>query len=111
MLKVALLLTSILMTHQKAFAELSLDDVGAAPALYAKNCMHCHGANGNGPIDIVPNLAGQKPLYVIQQLKDFRNGTRPGNYMPRVASKLTDLQIQELAAFLSTLPSTVPGAF
>jgi cytochrome c553 len=39
-------------------------------------CAACHGPNGVSANPQWPNLAGQKDLYLIKQMKAFRDGTR-----------------------------------
>ena len=46
-------------------------------------CMGCHGPDGiSRKPDWAPNLAGQKRGYLLQQFKNFRDGTRGGEFMP-----------------------------
>lgn len=89
----------------------------ANPALGQKQfeaiCAACHGTNGISVAPIYPNLAGQKEEYLVTQLKAFRDGTRVNPIMNPMAKGLTDIQIADLAAFLSRLPafpSTAPVA-
>ncbi len=39
-------------------------------------CVACHGANGIGVAEDVPNLAGETNIYIDTQLKAFRGGKR-----------------------------------
>ena len=70
-------------------------------------CTACHGAQGRGIGSArFPRLAQQDPLYLSQQLKYFRTGTRANdmNQMMRMsAKKLTDGDIEALTAYISTL--------
>lgn len=70
-------------------------------------CMACHGPNGAGnPGAKFPALAGQHPQYVIKALQDFRSGTRSNdmNSMMRdVAARMTDADIEAVAAYISGL--------
>lgn len=62
---------------------------------------------GGAPSWAVPNLAGQSPAYIRNQLHIFREGGRgkvvPWNPMPGVAQELTDEEIDALAAYWSTI--------
>ena len=77
---------------------------GDAAAGQAKSgtCVACHGANGQSPNDLWPNLAGQKPGYLVKQMKAFRDGARTDPMMSPMAKPLTDADIDNLAAFFST---------
>ncbi len=78
---------------------------GDAAAGKAKSavCAGCHGANGVSAAPIYPNLAGQKEAYLVAQLKAFRDGTRANAIMAPMAKPLSDADIDNLAAYYSSL--------
>jgi cytochrome c553 len=39
------------------------------------NCTWCHGTGAQGYM-VAPRLAGQRPLYLLNQIRDFREHTR-----------------------------------
>lgn len=85
---------------------------GDAEAGKAKStvCAACHGANGIGTTPIYPNLAGQKGPYLVTSLKAYRNQERSGGnaaVMYPMVGSLSDQDIEDLAAYYSSLP--VPG--
>ena len=49
----------------------------AAGKTKAAMCGACHGAEGISSIPMYPNLAGQKSMYIVKQLKDFKTGNSP----------------------------------
>ena len=72
-------------------------------------CASCHApsGNGNGPAGF-PDINGQPTTYVIDQLTAYREGERDsdevyGGMMRGVASRLTDTEIEALAAYLRGL--------
>ncbi|MDH3452285.1 MAG: cytochrome P460 family protein [Gammaproteobacteria bacterium] len=73
----------------------------------ARACTACHGANGVSISDDIPNLAGQRIGYLTTQLKAFREGTRKNPLMSAMAGQLTDADIDNVAAFFSSL--SAPG--
>ena len=75
----------------------------AAGKAKAAACSSCHGANGISPNPLWPNLAGQKDGYIMKQLKAFRAGTRTDPMMSPMAKPLTDADIDNLAAYFSSL--------
>ncbi len=77
-------------------------DVEAGKAKSAV-CAACHGADGIGLNDLWPNLKGQKPGYITKQLKAFRAGERKDPLMSPMAAPLTDEDIENLAAYFSSL--------
>ena len=77
----------------------------------AEPCAACHGQNGLSIAEVWPNLAGQKRGYLVKQMRAFRDGTRKDPIMSSFAERLTDQDIDDLAAFYSQLASGVskPG--
>jgi cytochrome c553 len=66
-------------------------------------CAACHDARAGGPID-APNLVGQYPGYVTNQLHAYASGARrndPFARMRTIAGKLTDPEIAVLAAYFN----------
>ena len=66
-------------------------------------CAGCHGMNGISPIPNYPNLKGQNERYLIKALRDFRDGRRTDPTMSPMAKPLTDRDIDDLAAYFSSL--------
>ena len=52
-------------------------------------CGYCHGSDGNSIRSEVPNLAGQNPDYLLQQVNHFSTGERKDFVMNSLASKFT----------------------
>ena len=67
-------------------------------------CAGCHGPSGLGT-DALPRLAGQHAQYIENQLKQFdrRERTNDNAVMHAVASKLTELEMKAVAAYISGL--------
>jgi len=76
--------------------------------LYLKHCTGCHGPSawGNRPRE-VPTLAGQRELYLVEQLAQFATLERNGSAMHR-ATSAADVNhpqaIRDLAAYLAKAP-------
>lgn len=68
------------------------------------SCASCHGPQGQGT-ESLPRLAGQHAQYTEQQLKRFntRERTNDNAVMHSVASKLTELEIKAVSAYISGL--------
>ena len=68
-------------------------------------CGSCHGRRAGGPIE-TPTLTAQNRGYLAQQLRFYRSAQRHNDIYHRmrsVAAKLTDREIDRLAAYYSTL--------
>ena len=82
--------------------------IGRQPDAMA--CGFCHGPDGQGRPENAA-LAGLPAAYIIAQVESFRAGDRsgadpswrPSQLMHRVASAVTESEIQETGAYLSRL--------
>ena len=85
-----------------AVAQVSGADLTAGRNSSAR-CTACHGYGGISANDEWPNLAGQKPAYLVKQLRAYRDGTREDPVMSPMAEGLTDADIDNIAAWFSSL--------
>jgi len=101
------------MTSIKTFllAGLSCSATGLAQAQDAKSlqqlslaatCASCHGTAGRAVDNAsVPGLAGMPAVYMIEQMKAFKGGTRTATVMHQLAKGYSDAQIESLAAYFA----------
>jgi cytochrome c553 len=81
-------------------------DVAAGKAR-AGMCTTCHGPLGISQLPNAPHLAGQPEIYVIEQLKHYRDGKRANEVMAVIAKSLSDKDIEDLAAWYGSIAFTV----
>ena len=67
-------------------------------------CQACHGADGIGISEEIPNLAGQKVAYLQAQLRAFKSGDRKHDVMGPLAKQLSEADVDNLAAYWNSLP-------
>jgi cytochrome c553 len=79
------------------------DAVGRGATIAVQQCSMCHGAQGMSDGNS-PNLSGQYPEVVVKQLQDYKRGDRSSAFMQTIAQKLTDRDIQDVAAYYNSLP-------
>lgn len=75
-------------------------------------CQSCHQYNGRGAFPMFPMIGQQKFVYLVNQLHNWRDGSRAndeGAMMRQVAKDLTDADIVNVATFLATAPETTEG--
>ena len=101
--------------HSKPVKPQSIDEIKASEgkALYHRVCSACHGIEGHGNQKLA-RLAGQKPVYIMNVLKTFRNNAkdpvarekapRKSETMEGVAKNLTNEQIESVAAYVASMP-------
>ena len=71
----------------------------------AETCFGCHAAGkyfNVYPSYRVPKLAGQRPEYLIEALQAYKVGSRKHDTMQANASNLSEQDMQDIAAYLST---------
>lgn len=73
----------------------------------AAMCITCHGALGLSQLPNAPHLAGQPAIYLVEQLKNYRSGKRPHEVMAVMAKPLSDLEIENLAAWYASIEIAV----
>ncbi len=84
-------------------------DIEAGKDKASSSCAACHGPKGISNNEPYPNLAGQKENYLVKELKNFRDGKRTDPIMSPIAKPLTDEEIENLAAYYSSLTPCHPS--
>jgi len=75
----------------------------------AATCLGCHGPRGKSSSAQWPNLAAQQEAYIVSQLKAFKSGARSNTMMQSMAANLSDDDIDNLAAYFSSLEPVKAG--
>lgn len=101
--KIGIILMSYLVFDTCYAADIN---AGKAKALV---CAGCHGSDGVSKNPMFPSLAGQSSLYLDNQLKHFRDGSRENPTMNGLAKDLKDNEIENLATYFASLSSKSAG--
>lgn len=75
---------------------------------YIPACVACHGVDAYGIGVSFPNINGQNPAYLKKAINDWKEETRsndPLELMSRVARRLTEKDIEAVAAYLASQPA------
>ena len=67
----------------------------------AQSCTMCHGENGLSKMPGTPSLAGQSDIYLVNQLKHFRDGQRHHEQMSVIAKPLSNADIDKVSAWFA----------
>jgi cytochrome c553 len=67
----------------------------------AAACAECHGDNGEGME--APKIAGLKQSELLQAMQDYKSGKRADASMKTAMSKLSDQDLENLAAYYASL--------
>jgi cbb3-type cytochrome c oxidase subunit III len=77
-------------------------DLAQGEAKFTAVCAACHGADGNSGTPANPKLAQQHPEYIVKQLQEFKAGKRPSPIMQPMAAQLSDADMKNIAAFVTS---------
>jgi cytochrome c553 len=69
-------------------------------------CAGCHGVPGYEnayPTYHVPRIAGQNEQYILSALREYKSGDRKHPTMGAQAQSMSDQEIQDIAAYLSSI--------
>jgi cytochrome c553 len=93
-------------------AAFSLPAIARDPArgaeIAAERCAACHGMDGKSTVAEIPRLAGQQSGFITLQMILFREGIRQVPAMQAPTEKLSDTDIEAVAAYYAGLPSAAP---
>jgi len=93
------------------------ENIDNGEALFTKNCAVCHGQYGETSDDVIPNLLGQYPAYMLGQIQAFLSDdpmdARRGIAGSLKRSILLDRSvddIQDIVAYLDSIDYKIIGA-
>lgn len=66
-------------------------------------CSQCHGMDGNSSKPEVPILAGQNPVYLLDQIERFASGKRKDYVMQKLAGSFSEEEKLNLALYYSSV--------
>ncbi len=76
-------------------------------AMLGNTCAGCHGTFGAAESTVIPPLAGAVEAQFIATMMAYRDGSRVGTIMNRVARAYSDDEIAAMAAYFAALPSDI----
>ena len=94
-------ISSLLLFTLLGYSPLQAADLEAGKQR-ATACFGCHGPEGISLNPKYPNLAGQSAEYLTKQLNAFRNGERKDDIMTPMAGSLSDVDVDNIAAFYAS---------
>ncbi|MBU1237074.1 MAG: c-type cytochrome [Gammaproteobacteria bacterium] len=66
-------------------------------------CANCHGVDGNSKLSEVPNLAGQNPIYLLNQVNKFYTGERKDPWMEPAIRLLNESERLNIVAYFTAM--------
>ncbi len=83
-------------------------DIAEGKRLADASCSGCHGANGISSSVGVPNLAGQRAVYLYLELRNYQSGVRGDSAMNNAVKFLNDDALVKVAAYYASLEPAQP---
>jgi cytochrome c553 len=74
----------------------------------AQVCMACHGPDGNSVNPVIPSIAGQPRQQLVTALLMFREGHRKSDVMVPLTEKLSNADLNDLAAYFNAQKMAAP---
>jgi cytochrome c553 len=106
-IRVVLLLGSLCAFATPAGATPKFED---SIAQRVQACIGCHGPQGRAaPDGYYPRIAGKPPVYLFNQLLNFREGRRHYGLMTGLVSPLGDAYLREIAGYFASLEVAYPA--
>jgi cytochrome c553 len=84
-------------------------DVAEGQRVAEASCVSCHGINGIAKTSGVPHIAGQRPVYLYQELRAYQAGNRGTTPMNNVVKFLSDEALLKVAAYYASLDPAQPA--
>ncbi len=96
---------------------LAVDDKDHGRVLYGQYCSSCHGQYGEVSNEVIPNILGQYPGYMLSQLANFvspdpktARGGVVGELKRSILLELTVQDFRDIVTYLDSLEYKVVGA-
>ncbi len=102
LLTAALMMAPVMSSLAATPAAPAKPDLAAGEARFTAACAACHGADGNSGSPANPKLAQQHPDYIVKQLQEYKSGKRANAVMSGMAATLSDADMKNIAAWLTT---------
>ena len=84
-------------------------DIAEGKRVAEASCASCHGIKGISTAKGVPHIAGQRPLYVYQELRLYQSGNRGNTPMNNAVRFLSDDALVKVAAYYAGLDPAPPA--
>lgn len=103
---ISLLLTLLAGCTEKPNTQQQQPDIVAGKVLAQKSCSGCHGMDGRGVKDNIPNLAAQIESYLLKAAQTYNHGKRAGssNDAMEFAKELKPEQLRNVLGYYASLP-------
>jgi len=96
--------TGILLLTLPALLQITNADTIGDPARgkqLARDCVACHGEDGNSPSPVNPKLQGQHESYLLMAMQAYKDGSRKNSLMAGAVLDKSAQDLQDIAAYFA----------
>lgn len=91
-------------------AKIPVADAAAGKILAERDCKACHGSDGKGAAPAIPHLAAQRERYLLNSLKEYKDGKRIHAALKNMTTNMSDADLRNVAAYFAGLPPIANAA-
>ena len=102
----SLLFTLVILTLIITGHLMSVHPAGKEGMLLSLSCTSCHGTYGISP-GTIPTIYGKSKEYIIETMKQLRNGESDSTVMGRIAKGYSEREIILIANYFSSLTEDI----
>jgi cytochrome c553 len=85
-------------------------DAAAGKIIAERDCKACHGLDGKGIAPAIPNLAAQREHYLLNSLKEYKDGKRSHAALKNMTANMSEADLRNVAAYFAGLPPIANAA-
>lgn len=100
MIKCNVVFAAVAIAGLAAAQSVSAADAGGA--IIAAQCNGCHGFEGVSK-GVAPSLKGKPAKYLLESMKAFKSDKHEGTIMNRIAKGYSDVELDNVAKYYSSL--------
>ncbi len=85
-------------------------DIAEGKRVAAASCASCHGSDGIAKSKDTPHIAGQRPGYMLTELRVYQSGNRGNTPMNNAVKFLSEDALVKVAAYYASLDPASPAS-
>ena len=97
-------------TSPQPASRMTPGDAIAGKTVAEKNCKGCHGLDGRGTAPGIPHLAAQRESYLLESVKDYKDGKRTHAALRDMTAAMSDADVRNAVAYYASLPPVAGGS-
>lgn len=88
----------------------TVTDIAEGKRVAAASCARCHGTDGISTTKGVPHIAGQRPVYMHMEMREYQTGGRGDTPMGAAVKFLSEDALVKVSAYYASLEPAQPAS-